>query len=96
MEGSYSGKLMLTTIRNDIPYTNQFDSNVTVEFKGNKKILVESFYTEPISYNSSERSFTKEEGDGVYHGYFKGDSLFMDFKAKKSGTTYFYTLKKNL
>ena len=88
---------MLTTVRNGIVTTNEFDSSVIVEFKGNKKILIESFYTEKINYNSSEKSFRKEEGsNGYYAGRFVSDSLFLEFNGGKSGTTYYYNLKKNL
>lgn len=97
MEGTYSGKLMLTTIRNDISYSNEFDSSVKVEFKGNKNIFIESFYSEKIPFTSSNKTFRKEEGNDVYYyGYFLEDSLYLEFNGGKSGTTYFYSLKKDL
>lgn len=97
MEGLYTGKLVLTTVRNDVPYSNEFESAITVEFKGNKNILIPSFYTEKIPFNTSQKTFRKQQGDSAYYyGYFVEDSLFLEFNGGKSGTTYFYSLQKNL
>ncbi len=96
LEGTYSGDMVLSTIRAGVTTTNKFDVNMNVEFKGNKYILIESFYTGKIPYNTSQKTFRKEEGSNeTYYGYFAKDSLFLEFKAAKSGTTYYYNLKKS-
>jgi len=97
MEGTYSGNITLTTMREGVVSSNEFAVSVGVEFKGNNHILIESFYTDKIPYNSSQKTFRREEGaNGYYYGYFTNDSLFLEFNGGKSGTTYYYNLKKNL
>ena len=96
-EGTYSGNLTLTTVRQGIPSTHVYDTNMLVEFKGNNFILIKNFFSEKIPYNTSQKTFRKEQGKNeYYYGYFANDSLFLEFKGAKSGTTYFYNLKKNI
>lgn len=97
MEGIYSGTMTLSTSKQGIITSNKFDMSLNVKFKGNKHILIETFHSEKMPYNSSQKTFRKEEGSNEsYYGYFINDSLFLEFKAEKTGTTYFYKLKKNL